>query len=42
VSIQVAHHANKGGGDALDSASGTNGLPGGVDNIFTLMHGSSG
>ncbi len=42
VAILVVHHANKGGGDALDSVSGTNGLSGGVDNIFTLMHGSSG
>jgi|GEM_PF-2438055 len=42
VAILVVHHANKGGGDALDSVSGTNGLSGGVDNIFTLMHGNAG
>ncbi len=42
VAILVVHHANKGGGDALDSVSGTNGLSGGVDNIFTLMPGNAG
>lgn len=42
IAILVVHHANKGAGDALDAVSGTNGLSGGMDNIFTLMSGATG
>lgn len=42
LSIILVHHNNKSGLDALDAVSGTHGLAGGMDNVFSLIQGSSG
>jgi hypothetical protein len=42
LAILVVHHARKGEGDALESVSGSYGLSGGVDNVFTMMNGTGG
>lgn len=42
LAIVLVHHANKHGVNGLDAVSGTHGLAGGCDNVFTLINGDSG
>lgn len=42
LAIVLVHHANKHGVNGLDAVSGTHGLAGGCDNVFTLFNGDSG
>lgn len=42
LAIVLVHHANKSGNDGIDAVSGTNGLSGGCDNVFTMINGLDG